>query len=168
MFKLNENETALAVDCGAKVGFAITQEQLDKMAENPAVVRHVITIGLKNILQDSHARAVRDDFKTDDEWIEAKRKFAGDKLQSMITGELRVKSGGTRASAADPLARYRNRAALLIIRAKAPDKIKGLKGDDLAAFVTAFIAKNAELVEKRAIVLHDADAAAAIDADVEL
>lgn len=97
MFTLN-------FDAGANVSFALTETQVSTLASFPDVAKHVWTIGLKNILQDCHASIVRKDFKTDDEYVAAKRAKAELKLGALMVGDVRVRRG-ERKEPADPIAR---------------------------------------------------------------
>lgn len=53
-------------------------------------VRHVFYIGLKNILQDSHASVKETDYKTDADWRAAKSGRAQKKLDAIYAGDVRM------------------------------------------------------------------------------
>lgn len=80
----------LNLDCGKSVAFNLTEEQVETLLGHEDVARHIVAIGLKNILQDSHASVTRDGFATDDEWVQAKRDRASLKLGDMMAGLLRA------------------------------------------------------------------------------
>jgi hypothetical protein len=84
---------AINFDAGKHVSFALTAQQVETLISHAEVHKHALMIGLKNILQDCHASIVREDFKTDDEWIAAKRAKAEMKLGALMTGDIRVHSG---------------------------------------------------------------------------
>jgi hypothetical protein len=136
MFKLD-------LDCGAQVAFNLTAEQVATMAGHANVAEYVWAIGLKNILQDSHASIVRKDFESDDEWIAAKRAKAELKLGALMNGEVR----STRAVRAPRLSDFDAFARKWIL-AKARAKFDRAawkaktEGDDGAAFIAALVEKN--------------------------
>lgn len=90
---INLQAFALTFDAGANVAFDLTPEQITQLLSHQNVAQHLILLGLKNALQDSHASIVRKDFESDDAWIAAKRERASVKLGAMMNGELRTTSG---------------------------------------------------------------------------
>ena len=68
-----------------------------------AVFGHIVYIGLKNILQDSHAGAKREDFDSDEAYKAASLAMAQKKLDAMYNGVLRANTSGPRASSVDPI-----------------------------------------------------------------
>ena len=133
------NET-LTFDCGKGVSFAVTLEQVETMAKHQHVIAHVVAIGLKNILMDSHASVTYEQFKTDAECQEAKRKRAGEKLQAMLDGEIRIAraGGGTKVDSFTTFARR------LVLSMLSKDKRKQLADspDKGIEFIDAVFAKN--------------------------
>lgn len=115
MFKLD-------LDCGKHVAFNLTEEQVKTLLGHDNVMQYVAHIGLKNILQDSHASVVRDDFKTDEEWIAAKRAKAELKLGALMNGEVRT-SRGERAPRVDD---FTNFARKFVLRLLSKEKRKAL------------------------------------------
>lgn len=53
-------------------------------------VKHIFYIGLKNILQDSHASVKETDFTTDELWRAAKSGRAQKKLEAIYAGDVRM------------------------------------------------------------------------------
>ena len=133
------NQT-LTFDCGKGVSFAVTPEQLGAMESHEHVWAHIVTIGLKNILQDAHASVTYDGFRNEAECVEAKRKRAGDKLAAMIAGEVRIsRTGG--APKADSFTTWARRIVLGML---GKDKRKALadEADKGVAYLDAVFAKN--------------------------
>lgn len=116
------NLTTWNLDCGANVSFEITPELQQQLHSHPQVIEHLLKIGLKNVVQDSHASVVRKDFATDDEWIAAKRERASLKLGKLLAGELRAQSAERKP--------------------KLDDKAKFTRGWLLAKLKAAFVAKH--------------------------
>ena len=85
---------------------------VDPARFNAEVTAHIMKIGLRNVLMDSHANATQ---KADPEGYVAKsRELAEKKLASMYAGIVRTQSaGGGIAKPADPVAQVILRLALL-------------------------------------------------------
>ena len=129
----------LTFDCGKHVGFSVTPEQIATMAGHNSPILHAITIGLKNLLGDAHAGVVSDDFRTEAEWIEAKRKRAGEKFQSLLDGDVRTMRAGS--PRVDGFTTWARRHVLSLLP---KDKRKSLAetADKGVAYLDAVFAKN--------------------------
>lgn len=134
----------LTFEIGAAMTWTITDEQLAALQAHPDVMGHVIKIGFKNILQDCHASAVRDDFQSDKEWRDAKLAMVGKKFDAMLAGELRSNSSGPRASKADPIQAEALRLARIIVYPAA--KAKGVTDKEKIAQAIAGYAARADVV----------------------
>lgn len=119
-----------------EIGKAL-QVAVDTTRLNESVMAHVVRIGLRNILMDSHASVKSDDFKDDDEgrkaWRDASLAQAMKKLDAMYKGEVRA-NATTRVSHADPV----EAEAMRMARTFVYGKTKGWeKGDEKAvAYIT--------------------------------
>ena len=140
------------INVGKGIEFAITVEMLQELAKHGEAFGHVIMIGLKNLVQDSHASCKREDFQSEDEWKAESRKIAEQKLGSIIAGDIR-KQSITRApklSDRDAFARKwlvaKLKAAWVAKHGKDGWKAK-TEGDDGADFISALIEKNAPRFE---------------------
>lgn len=80
----NDGE-AFAVDL-TKLGY----QDFPMIVEEVEIVRHILYIGLKNILQDSHASVKETDFTTDELWRAAKSGRAQKKLDAIYAGDVRM------------------------------------------------------------------------------
>jgi len=132
--------TTWNMDCGANVSFEITPELQDKLLAHPQVVEHLIRIGLKNVVQDSHASVVRKDFESDEAWIAAKREKAGLKLGKLLEGELSAQSN-ERNPRVDEFTTYARRAVLSALGAEKRKELAATE-DKGAAYLDAVFAKN--------------------------
>lgn len=146
---INLQAFALNFDAGAQVAFELTPDQITQLLSHPNVAQHLVMIGLKNTLQDSHASVVRKDFETDDEWIAAKRERASLKLGAMMNGELRTGSGTRqpKLSDRDSFARKWLLAKLkaLFVSKHGRDSWKEkTEGDSGAEFISGLVEKFAE------------------------
>jgi hypothetical protein len=148
MFTLN-------LDCGKHVAFNLTAEQIAQMNSHPLVAEYVWHIGLKNILQDSHASIVRDDFESDEAWIAAKRDRASLKLGALMTGEVRQQRAN-RVPKADDFTNFARREVLSMLSKEKRKELAEL-ADKGAAYLDAVFAKNEEKL--RPIVQGKLDAA---------
>lgn len=136
------------IECGKSIQFAITDEMLIQLGNHQPAFEHVLMIGLKNLVQDSHASIKREDFASEDEWKQASRAKAEMKLGAILSGDLRA-STTTRApklSDRDAFARKwlvaKLKAAFVAKHGKDGWKAK-TEGDDGAAFIAALVEKNA-------------------------
>jgi hypothetical protein len=117
------------INIGKAIGLAI---DLEKLQLKTQVMDHVIAIGLRNILMDSHASCRSEDFKTEFDWREASKAMAEKKLAAMMAGEIRSNGGGVRASKADPITAEALRMARVVIhQAKKANLGKWAKAFDL-------------------------------------
>lgn len=140
------------IDCGKSIAFDITDEMLLELGKHQSAFDHVLMIGLKNLVQDSHASIKREYFETDEEWKAAAKARAEMKLGAILSGDLRTQSA-TRApklSDRDAFARKwlvaKLKAAFVAKHGKDGWKAK-TEGDDGAAFITALVEKNAPKFE---------------------
>jgi len=152
---------AINFDAGKHVSFNLTAEQVSQLLTYANVHQHILTIGLKNILQDCHASIVREDFKTEEEWIEAKRAKAQLKFGAMMVGDVRAQSATRqpKLSAFDTFARD-----WLLKRAKAKfgkDVWKArTEAENGAEFIQAIVDKNMPKFAAEIQVAYDAMLAA--------
>lgn len=137
------------IECGKSIQFEITDDMILQLGNHQNAFDHVLMIGLKNLVQDSHASCKREDFETEDEWKAESRRIAEMKLGSILSGDIR-KTSGTRTpklSDKDAFARKwlvaKLKAAWIAKNGKDGWKAK-TEGDDGAAFIEALVAKNAE------------------------
>ncbi len=141
--------TTWHLDCGANVSFEITPELQQQLHSHPHVIEHLLKIGLKNVVQDSHASVVRKDFKTDDDWIAAKRERASLKLGKLLAGELRAQKAERQPKLDDYVKFARSwllakiKPAFIAKNGKAAWKEK-TEGDSGAEFIQQLVFKNAE------------------------
>lgn len=169
---------ALTFDAGASVAFELTSDQVTQLLSHQNVAQHLVMIGLKNTLQDSHASAVRKDFESDDAWIAAKRERAALKLGAMMNGELRTTSG-TRQPKLDDFAKFARSWLLAKIKPAYVAKHgrdswkEKTEGDSGAEFIQQLVLKNAErfkdeIVEAYKVELAAREKAAKIADEVDL
>jgi hypothetical protein len=130
---------SLAFDCGKGVSFVVTPEQVAAIAKHEAAIAHVITIGLKNILQDSHASITYENFKTETECQEAKRKRAGEKLQALLDGDVRTARAGV--AKVDGFTTWARRIVLSMLSKEKRKELAG-EADKGVAFLDAIFTKN--------------------------
>lgn len=88
------DDGTMAVDVGiegrvAQIALSELNDDLPVVMEDE-VVRYLVYIGLKNVLQDSHASIKRADFDSDDAWKDAKLGRALKKLDALYAGEVRM------------------------------------------------------------------------------
>lgn len=134
MFKLN-------LDCGKSVAFNLTEDDVAKLAAHPEVVQYVWHIGLKNILQDSHAPVTREKYESDDAWIQAKRDRASLKLGALMNGDVRTQTR-ERAPTVDD---FTAMARKVILESMSKDERKALADrDDKAEFLDGVYVANAD------------------------
>lgn len=169
---------AINFDAGKSVSFNLTVEQVAQLLAHANVHQHLLTIGLKNVLQDCHASIVREDFKTDDAWIAAKREKAALKLGAMMNGELRT-GGSTRQPKLDDFAKFARswllakiKPAYIAKNGKDSWKEK-TEGDSGAEFIHQLVLKNAErfkdeIMEAYKVELAAREKAAKIAGEVDL
>lgn len=132
----------ISFDAGASVGFTLSEQDVAKLISHPDVHRHLLMIGLKNVLQDCHASIVRKDFASDEAWIQAKRDRASLKLGALMNGELRAQSGERKARVDD----FTTFARRLVLSLLPKERRKALAEteDKGAAALDAMFAKNEE------------------------
>jgi hypothetical protein len=152
---------AINFDAGKSVSFNLTVEQVAQLLAHANVHQHLLTIGLKNVLQDCHASITREDYATEDEWIAAKRAKAELKLGSMLAGDMRAQSNARKAKMSDFDAFARK---WILARAKAKfgkDEWKAkTEGDTGAAFIEAIVERNLPKFEAEIKAAYEAEMAA--------
>lgn len=115
----------LNVEIGKGLTVAI---ETDKLQMQPNAWEHIIKIGLRNILMDSHANVKRDDHESDAAYRDASLAQAMKKLDALMRGE--VRSNGTRrVSAVDPVTAEAMRMARVFVG----QRLKGWQNGDEAA-----------------------------------
>jgi hypothetical protein len=132
----------LNLDCGKGVPFTITPENVAELVKRPDAIAHVIAIGLKNILQDSHASIKYDDFKTEEECQAAKRERAGKKLLALLAGDVRTARAGS-SNRVDSFTTFARRLVLSML-SKEKKKVLAESADKGVAYLDAVYEKNAE------------------------
>lgn len=167
---INLNFEALDVNVGKEI---VLNVDLNRAFAHDDVAKHIVYLGFRNAIMDSHASAVRKDFETDAAYQAASLEMATKKLQSLYDGSVR-----TRSTVAGPSAfeKVMVRIALSLLP-KAKRKELAEMDDKGAAFIDAVIEKNRDKIEalaKKAI--EDAEAKAreneelakGLDLDIEL
>jgi len=100
----------LNIEIGKGLSIAVDGDKLQKV---PTVWNHVVYIGLRNLLMDSHASVKREDYAVGDDgtklWRDAAMAAALKKLDAMERGEIRANATRTRTT--DPLEAECNRLA---------------------------------------------------------
>jgi len=114
-------------------------------------------VSLIKILEYGFQRIVNDKCGGSDRTAKQKDEIASAVIQRILDGSIAARRVG--AASADPMDKWRDRAALALIQTHAPKLIAGLKGEERADKIDAFAAKNAALVEKTAQELMAADQA---------
>lgn len=140
------------INVGKGINFDITADMLQELAKHGEAFGHVIMIGLKNLVQDSHASVKREDFETEEEWKAESRRVAEQKLGSIIAGDIRKASATRQPKLSDREAFARKwlvvklKAAFVAKHGKESWKEK-TEGDSGAEFIAALIEKNAPKFE---------------------
>lgn len=165
---------AITLDVGKSIQLVVTDDGLATLQTHSEAFAHVIMIGLKNLVQDSHASVKREDFTTEDEWKAASRAKAELKLGAILAGDVRVQ----RASATPKLSDFDAFARKWIIgKVKAKmgkaDWDKRVDAEDGAAFIQSVVDKNFPKVEEAIRAdyteeLKKRERAKAIEADIEI
>jgi hypothetical protein len=118
------------INIGKAIGLEI---DIVKLQAHANVMEHIVAIGLRNILMDSHASCKAEDFKTELDWRECSKAIAEKKLAAMLNGEIRSNGGGVRATKADPVTSEALRMARVVInQAKKANLDKWAKAFDLS------------------------------------
>lgn len=125
------------------------------------VMEHVVYIGLRNILMDSHAGIGTDE----PDYQDKSRATAEKKLAAMMNGEVRV--AGTREG--DPVRAEAMRLATDAVKAmirKAGKKVSSYDAKALRQAANDYLAKKPELLETAKTRVEQAKAATADDGDL--
>lgn len=148
----------LHVDIGKQLAFDIDPALLTK---HQNVIDHVMYIGLRNILMDSHASCKRELYGDDEiGWRNASKAMAEKKLAAMLAGEIRANSSGPRVSSLSPIDAEARRLARVAVYAHA--KAKGVTDKEKIA---AAVAKYAAKPETIATATANVEAAKALQSD---
>lgn len=155
---VNVNLTTLDVNVGKEIVMNI---DITRAFAHDEVAKHVIYLGFRNAIMDSHASAVRKDFETDAAYLAASLEMATKKLQSLYDGSVR-----TRSTVAGPTAfeKVMVREALKLL-SKEKRKELAAMDDKGAAFIDAVIEKNRDKIEARAKAAIEAAELAAMEAE---
>ena len=153
----------LNVDIGKQIGFELTDENVQAIMAHDNVKNHVLYIGLRNILMDSHASAKRELFEDEIAWRNASKAMAEKKLAAMLAGEIRANSSGPRISSKSPVEAEALRLARVVVYAAAK-----AKGQTDKAIIQAAIAKYAAKAETIATATANVAAKAALTVDDDL
>lgn len=106
-----------------KIGKGIELDvDTERLMRQPAVWEHIVYLGLRNRLMDSHASAKRDDYDSDASYVAASKAMAEKTLAGMFEGKMRTNVGTTRTF--DPVEQAALRMARTFVysRAMAKDK----------------------------------------------
>ena len=127
---------------------------MGRLSNQPESMAHIIAIGLKNVLQDSHSSITKDDFP--DEKIRKANSLAiaEKKLESLYNNDVRTKvarSGGQ--SAEEKL--YVKAMLALVTKQKRKELAK--MPDSGAAWLKAAIVKHIEKVKAKAAAMLEAE-----------
>jgi len=108
-------------------GLAISVD-VEALMKQEAVFGHVVYMGLRNILMDCHANIVREDCVDDADYRAKKLAVANKKLEAMMSGVLRAKTGSSPKTFVDPVEKEANKMARTFVYGKAKGWEKGEKG----------------------------------------
>lgn len=141
------NQMSFTIECGKGIVFTVTDEMLIELGKHQEAFNHTLMIGLKNMVQDSHASIVREDFATDDEWKAAKRAKAELKLGAIIAGDIRVSRGESKPKVDD----FTSMARKIVLSMLKPEKKKALAAmpDKGVATIDGLIEKNLEALRPK-------------------
>ena len=142
------------------IGKGITMS-VDTDRLNGAVMDHVIYIGLRNILMDSHAGITSDE----PDYVEKSRAVAEKKLTALYAGE--VRTAGTREG--DPVKAEAMRLATEAVKAmlrKAGRKVSNVDAKALRASAAQYLDRTPELVETARARVEQAKSVATGDVDL--
>jgi hypothetical protein len=114
-------------------------------------------VSLVKIIEYGFQRIVNDKCGGADRSADEKDRIATSVIYRILDGLIAARRVG--AASVDPMDKWRDRAALALIKTHAPQLIAGLKGEERADKIDAFAAKNEALVEKTAQELMAADRA---------
>jgi len=115
---------------------------VESLMKQEAVFGHVVYIGLRNILMDCHANIVREDCVDDADYRAKKLAVAEKKLEAMMSGVLRAKTGSSPKTIIDPIEKEAFKLARVFVYGKA----KGWeKGEKSAISYIAALAKALEM-----------------------
>lgn len=106
---------------------------IDHTALPEAALAHVIMIGLRNVLMDSHASITTEEYPDADARDAAARAMVAKKLDALMSGVVRVSS----SREGDPIRAEANRMALAIVTGKIRAAGKKVKDYEPAAIKTA-------------------------------
>lgn len=136
-------DLAFVIECGKGINFNVTGDMLATLSQHSEAFHHVLMIGLKNMVQDSHASIVREDFETDEDWRAAKRAKAELKLGAIIAGDVRVSTTPRQPKLSDFDA-FARKWIIAKVKAKigTADWKAKTEGESGAAFIAGLVEKN--------------------------
>jgi hypothetical protein len=124
------------IEIGKKLVLSV---DFDRLAKADKAMHHAIYIGLRNILQDSHANATRADFPTDEAYKEASLVLATNKLEALYNNDISRRRAASVPT--DPI----GREALRLARVKLGEAFKGWQTDNADA--RAYLVECGEVYE---------------------
>ena len=147
------------IECGKSIAFGITDEMLIQLGGHQAAFDHVLMIGLKNLVQDSHASIKREDFADESEWLAASKAKAELKLGAILSGNIRAQSGDRKPKVDD----FTNAARKVVLSLLPAEKRKELAAmdDKGVATLDAIFAKNEAKLKPQVEAKMEADRKAA-------
>ena len=154
----------LHVDIGKQLAFDLDNQQVMDLIGHKNVHDHILYIGLRNILMDSHASCKRETYGDDEvTWRNNSKALAEKKLAAMLAGEIRSNSSGPRVSSLSPIDAECRRLARVAVIAVA--KAKGIMDKEkIAAAIAKYAAKpetiataTANVAAAKALVTDDID-----------
>lgn len=164
------NFKTLDVNVGKEI---VLNVDLERAFAHDDVAKHIVYLGFRNAIMDSHASAVRKDFETDAAYQAASLEMATKKLQSLYDGSVR-----TRSTVAGPSAFEKVMVReFLKLLSKAKRKELADMEDKGAAYIDAAIEKNRDKIEalaKKAIeeaelkAMENEELGKTLDLDIEL
>lgn len=152
------------IECGKSIAFAITDEMLIQLGQHQAAFDHVLMIGLKNLVQDSHASVKREDFTTEEEWLAASKAKAELKLGAILSGNVRVAREGK--ARVDDFTNAARKVVLSLLPAERRKELAAMEDKGVAA-LDAIYAKNEAKLKPQVEAKMEADRKAA-EAKAEL
>ncbi len=138
---------SITLDVGKSIQFTVTEDGIAGLMTHKDALHHVLMIGLKNLVQDSHASIKREDFETEDEWKAASRAKAELKLGAILSGDIRVSRGESKPKVDD----FTGMARKIVLSTLKPERKKELAAmeDKGVAMLDAIIAKNLDMLKPK-------------------
>ena len=133
---------------------------LGKLSNQPESMAHVIAIGLKNILQDSHSGITAKEFPNEKIRKANSLAIAEKKLESLYNNDVRTKVARSGGQSAEEKLHVK---AMLSLLTKEKRKELAKSDDHGAAWLKTAIEKNIEKVKAKAKAMVEAELAAEIE-----